>query len=124
MKNSILSFTVLIFVLLLNFGCEKSNNAKQCYSAKILKISCGGIVLQLPEDNNIGEEWSNADDDTLYPNCVLAGALPSKGNVSGDTIYIEFKGVDTFSTGNFCDIGGLPPTKIEIQNMYNNSCSK
>lgn len=124
MKNSILLVAIIVFVCFLNFSCEKDNDAKQCYSAKILKISCGGTVLQLLQENNLGEEWRDADDNTLYSNCVLAETIPSENKMPNNTIYIEFEKVNSFSTGNFCDIGGLPSTKIEIKNVYNNSCLK
>lgn len=123
MKKLLMYLFIPFFILLLNFSCNKNDNNSICYQAKILKISCGGSVLQLLTEKKIGEEWHDFDNNSIYQNCVLAGIIPSENKIVGDTINIEFNKVTTFSSGNFCDIGGLPSTKIEIKNLYSTSCA-
>ena len=120
MKTSFIK--ILIFGLFLNLSCEKKNYSSRCYSAKILKISCGGTVLQLLNVENIGVDWRNSENNADYKNCVLAGIISPQTKSLGDTVYISFNKVDFFLKGNFCDIGGLPSTKIEVKDFYTKSC--
>ncbi len=130
-----------IFKLLLVFGificmafsCEKisEKSEKENYSSgQIIKITCGGIVLQfIHADEIIGETWDNwmvSDGSPIisYPNCVLAGNLHTFFQADeiwekvGDTILFNYKKVDFFTVGGpWCAIGGLPKTQIEISDI-------
>ncbi len=104
------------------FSCEK-NYAKKCYDVKIIKISCGGTVVQFLSEEQIGETWKDASGNSaIYQNSVLAGNIPTEKLKVGDVISLNFEKVASFSSGNFCDIGGLPSIKIEGKNFYE-SCS-
>lgn len=125
MKNLILNYLIIVTITLFNISCEKAISKNGCYAAKILKTSCGGSVLQLLSKENIGEEWRDASsntDSTNYRNCVLVGMIPGESKTVGDTLHIDFQKVDFFQNGDFCDIGGLPSTKIEIKNLYTDDC--
>ncbi len=119
------------------FSCEKisekiSEKGENYSSGEIIKITCGGIVLQfINTDEIIGETWDNwmvlpGSPVISYSNCVLVGNLhtfiPSNElrEKVGDTIFLNYKKVDFFTVGGpWCAIGGLPKTKIEISEISN-----
>jgi len=115
------------------FSCEKisEKSEKEDYSSgEIIKITCGGIVLQfIHADEIIGETWDNwmvlpGSPVISYSNCVLVGNLHTFIPANelrekvGDTIFLNYRKVDFFTVGGpWCDIGGLPNTKIEISDI-------
>ena len=110
-------------VIISSTSCERESNkltCTTCPTAKIILYSCGGTVLQLLDSSNIGETWSNFFETPIleYNDCVLAGNLPNTKSNVGDIISFNYKVVDNFSSGIFCDIGGLPKTKIEITDLF------
>ena len=118
---------ILGVCILTAFSCEKDNNEQKCYAGRVIQVSCGGTVIQLlSESKIIGETWENhfKSPSLRYENCVLAGNLPAEKQREGDTIHFSYKKVASFSEGNFCDIGGLPITKIEILKIFNQNCSE
>lgn len=121
MKKLTISLFVSIFILLFGFGCEKNNSSNHCIPAKVIKITCGGNVLQLLTEEQLGEEWKDFESGNFYKNCVLSSDIPSKNLVVGDTINVVVNRVISFSSGNFCDIGGLPSIKVEIKSICDSS---
>ena len=125
MKKLILFFLSGL-IILTYFSCEKDSNKQTsttcptCPTAKIIVYSCGGTVLQLLDSSNIGETWSNFFETPIleYKDCVLAGNLPDSKSDVENIISFNYKVVDKFSSGFFCDIGGLPKTKIEITDLF------
>jgi len=120
MKN--LLFGIWI-VIISSSSCERDSNkltCTTCPTAKIILYSYGGTVLQLLDSSNIGETWSNFLVTPIleYTDCVLAGNLPNTKSNVGDIISFNYKVVDIFSSGIFCDIGGLPKTKIEVTDLF------
>lgn len=104
------------------FSCNKENEF-ECSTGKIIEITCGGTVVQfLVKEQIIGEEWNdNFSTPVLsYENCVLVGNLPIESCEKGDTLYFSYRIVKAFTSGNFCDIGGLPGTKIEVSELFDN----
>ncbi len=103
------------------FSCDKENEF-EFSTARILEITCGGVVVQfLGTDQIIGEKWNdNFSIPVLnYENCVLVGNLQAEKHEKGDTIYFNYRKVEAFTSGIFCDIGGLPETKIEVSELVN-----
>lgn len=120
MKN--IKFLLLFNIIFLGFSCEKINEEDNCYSVKILKSTCGGVVLEILSDKIIGVEWVDFSENAkTYKNCVLVDKIEGLNKNTGDILTIDFKKVDNFKEGNFCDIGNLPSTKIEILNLCNSN---
>ncbi len=46
--------------------------------------------------------------------------MPSDKQNEGSTISVEYQIVGQFGDGNFCDIGGLPTTKVNVLKLYEN----
>jgi hypothetical protein len=116
-------FKLLIFLeiaAIIGMSCENSEKTKPDYIGKVILQSCGGTVMQLLDPKNYGESWTNhyTDPTYTYENCVLVGNLSPSIAVIDTIIGFDFKPVTFFSQGNFCDIGGLPNTKIEIVKLY------
>lgn len=115
------------------FSCEKISEKpeKETYSSgEIIKFTCGGIVLQfINTDEIIGETWDNwmvlyGSPVISYSNCVLVGNLHTfipadeLREMEGNTLFFKYNKVDFFTIGGpWCAIGGLPNTKIEISDI-------
>lgn len=123
MKNIKNILLLLGLTILASFSCNEDNGSN-CYSGKIIEMTCGGTVVQLLTKETIGEEWINnfSTPALEYTNCVLVGNLPEENYEKGDVIYFDYEKVEVFTTGNFCDIGGLPNIKIEILELYTSNC--
>jgi hypothetical protein len=123
MKNLKKILLLLGLTILASFSCNEENET-DCYSGKIIEITCGGTVVQFLTDGTIGEEWINnfSFPALEYTNCVLVGNLSEENHEEGDVIYFDYKEVEVFTSGDFCDIGGLPNIKIEILELYSNNC--
>jgi hypothetical protein len=114
-------FIMFLFgtLIIMSFSCREEKEL-ECSTGKILEITCGGVVIQfLNTDQIIGEKWNdNFSSPVLnYDNCVLVGNLPLETYEKSDTIYFDYEKVDDFSNSNFCDIGGLPRTRILISKL-------
>lgn len=115
----------LIFCILfcIGFCCKKIQQIppkETFFTGKILLYSCGGTVIQfLTPDSLVGETWENffSTQKVTYTNCALVGNFPMDKFHEGDSIGFNFEKVNYFKTGIFCDIGGLPKTKIEISDV-------
>lgn len=110
------SFAIMVL------SCDKENEFEYC-TGKLVEVTCGGSVVQfLGTDHIIGEEWNDIFSIPVlsYENCVLVGNLPIEKYEKGDTICFNYRIVEAFTSGNFCDIGGLPETKIEVTEFFNN----
>jgi len=120
-NRTFLSFFLLILTLvLINCSREDKIAKEPDYVGKVILVSCGGTVIQLLNSDTLGETWTNhfISPNLEYKNCVLVGNL-NPSIAKSDTIFgLNFKFVDSFSSGIFCDIGGLPKTKIEIQELF------
>lgn len=117
-----LFYTILI-LLLLSCAKQKEEVIEQyCNNAKVIKITCGGIVVQILKPENVGNVWidASATEKPTYNNCVLVGNIPSNKQKEGSTISVKYQIVDQFGDGNFCDIGGLPTTKVHVLKLYEN----
>ncbi|MEJ7780590.1 MAG: hypothetical protein WKF68_13490 [Daejeonella sp.] len=109
------------------FSCDKETSealVSSCLKGKIIETTCGGTILQILSTKKVGVSWVNNFEPSAvsYDNSVLIGNVP-QGKSKGDTIYFEYKEVDHFSTGNFCDIGGLPKPKLEILALVSENCA-
>ena len=101
-------------------SCEKISQKDTSFTGRIIKYTCGGTVIQfIKTDLDIGETWANYFSSPIvtYTNCVLVGNLQQGIIKEEDTIGFNYEKVDSFKTGLFCDIGGLPKTKIEISDL-------
>ena|SRR5664279_911671 len=101
-------------------SCKKIPQKETSFTAKILLLSCGGTVIQfLDTDSIVGETWDNffSNPVVIYTNCALVGNLPMRKFKEGETIGFNYEKVIFFKPGFFCDIGGLPKTKIEISDV-------
>jgi len=125
--KAILKIIALCGIIVLTaFSCEKNSDEsdKDDYmSGRIIKITCGGTVVQfIDTSQTIGETWNNYFVTPIvnYSNCVLVGNLSSGECSEEDTLYFNYRKVDSFTIGGpWCDIGGLPKTKIEITDLFN-----
>jgi len=124
--NAIIRLLIVYSIFNMAFSCEKiTEKSSEIYSTgKIIKITCGGTVLQfIDTDEIIGETWNNwmvpqGSPIISYSNCVLVGHIPINEFIEGDTIFIKYNKVDFFTIGGpWCAIGGLPKTLIEISDM-------
>lgn len=127
MKNIRSILIIVCICILISFTCEKDNSKTingSCLKGEIIEVTCGGTVVQILSVKKIGENWGNyfQKPSVNYENSVLIGNVP-QDKIKGDTIYFNFKNVAQFSNGNFCDIGGLPDTKIEILNLVTKNCA-
>jgi len=116
MKTILKILFICGIIVLTAFSCEKNSDEsdKDDYlSGRIIKITCGGTVVQfIDTSQTIGI--------VNYSNCVLVGTLSSGECSEGDTLYFNYRKVDSFTIGGpWCDIGGLPKTKIEITDLFN-----
>ncbi|MFC4213150.1 hypothetical protein ACFOWA_18300 [Pedobacter lithocola] len=117
-------FSLLICsLLLLGAQCKKDENdidQSLCNNAKVIRSTCGGIVIQLLKRNDIGSSWTDPSvtNGPAYPNCVLTNTLPTDKNKQGQPLSIKFEVVTQFEGGNLCDIGGLPSNKISIKEFF------
>lgn len=113
---------LLFSIVLLGFSCEKISEVDNCNTVKVLKNTCGGVVLEILSDKIIGVEWVDfSDNSKIYKNCVLVDKIEGLNKNEGDTIIIAFKKVDAFKEGDFCDLGNLTSIKIEILNFCNSN---
>ena len=120
MRNCSRIVLLLLILTLINCSREDSIKKRPDFVGKVIYLSCGGTVIQLLDSDTLGETWTNFFilPRIEYKNCVLVGNL-NASFAKADTIFgLNFKFVDTFSKGNFCDIGGLPKTKIEILELF------
>jgi hypothetical protein len=105
-------------------SCSKKNviDESYCNNAKIIKTTCGGLVVQLLKSSTAGETWIDASsaNKNTYDKCVLLRSLPGNNPNDGTIISINYVIVNKFDHGNFCEIGGLPSTKIELRELYTN----
>ena len=95
---------------------RSQNEVSEIVTARILKPTCGGTVMQIVNSSFKGENWkffSNLEDpfDTsnpaaTYENGVLVGNVPLDCRIIGDTI--QFPYIQGLTSRNYCDIGGLP----------------
>ena len=125
MKNLLLNrnySTIIFLILILPFlSCSSKDKIKEepDYVAKVVCISCGGTVVQLLNSDSLGETWTNffITPNKEYKNCILVNLNSSFAKT--DSIFgLNLRFVDYFSSGYFCDIGGLPKTKAEIQELF------
>ncbi|MFT2011503.1 hypothetical protein ACMA1I_22725 [Pontibacter sp. 13R65] len=111
------SFVLLFLMAVLGSSCGKQETIALGYiEGKIIKATCGGTVIQVLSDRNIGETWPlplQGQPETFH-NVVLAGNVPQERQVEGDTLLFTYETVTHFSGNNYCEIGGLPRIKIEI----------
>ncbi|MFN0255189.1 hypothetical protein [Pedobacter ureilyticus] len=118
---------IYMLVILLALSCDKQDEKAEvqyCNNAKIIKTTCGGTVVQILKPENVGDAWIDAStaEKPTYNNCILLGNIPLNKQKEGSTISIKYQIVSQFGNGNFCDIGGLPPIKASILNIYD-SCA-
>jgi hypothetical protein len=117
---------VILFglIVLVFSSCEKTSNKQNCYTGKMICSTCGGVIIQILDSTDVGETWSNFFVTPIveYKNCVLAPSIGySKSNEQSE-IYFNFTIVDKLSGGPYCDIGGLPNTKIKITEIFDTKC--
>ena len=103
--------------------CKKERNnidESLCSNAKVIKVTCGGIIIQLLKRTDIGSVWRDPtlSNGASYPNCVLIGKLADDQMDQGQVLSIKFEVVEFLGEGNYCEIGGLPNTKISIMEYY------
>jgi hypothetical protein len=117
----LLVFTIFGALILVNCKHEDSFTKEPDYIGKGIYISCGGTVVQFLNSDTLGETWTNPfiSPNIEFKNCVLVGNLSTSFARADTTFGFNFKFVNNFSKGNFCDIGGLPKTKIEIVDLFN-----
>lgn len=82
-------------------------------SGRIIEDTCGGTVIQVLS-TDIGEEWVNIfGNSEKYKNAVLSNLEINGDFELNQLVSFNFREVEYFE-GFYCDIGGLPDTKIEI----------
>ncbi len=116
-------FYTMLMLLLLSCAKQEEEAVEQyCNNVKIIKITCGGTVVQILKPENVGNVWidASAAEKPNYNNCVLVGNMPSDKQNEGSTISVKYQTVGQFGDGNFCDIGGLPTTKVNVLKLYEN----
>ena len=124
MMRTILSFIFMAILFLFGTGCSE-NEVSEIVTARILKPTCGGTVMQIVNGSFKGEDWkffSNLEGplDTsnpaaTYENVVLVGNVPLDRSIIGDTI--QFSYIQGLTYGNYCDIGGLPSLTISVETL-------
>lgn len=107
--------TLFLLVIGVFCSCEKTT-IKDPLTAVILAHTCGGTIIKF-SSTEVGEEWiNNFDDGQIYTNVALTNDLEVEGYQKGDSIQFNFIKVNKLE-GNFCDIGGLPETKVHLSNL-------
>jgi hypothetical protein len=124
MMRTILSF--IFMALLFGTGCSEKE-VSEIVTARILKPTCGGTVMQIINATFKGEDWNffvnldgaldSSNPPTTYENAVLVGNVPLNRQISGDTL--KFSYTQGLSGGNYCDIGGLPKVVVSVQTITN-----
>lgn len=105
----------VLFLLFLSCETEEAS----VYSGRIIQGTCGGTVLEV-FNSDIGEEWINIfGSSESYDNVVLSDLELDDNFRVNQVIVFSFQKVDRFN-GLYCDIGGLPDTKIKLQDVRNN----
>lgn len=107
----------LFAMVLLGSSCSKEEATTPEYlEGKVLHVSCGGTVIQILSDRELGESWTDflRENPEELENVVLASNVPLERQVEGTGLLFTYKPVEYFSGNNYCEIGGLPGKKIEL----------
>jgi len=125
MKIGFLAVTIILGVI---GGCNKATT-KNCLKGKVARITCASTVIQVLNDNSMGEDgWVNyiGTGTTSYDNvfnvrnkCMLSSSIKQ-----GDIIWFTIdSSMLTFGNCSLCDLGDHPPTvAYRIKNVSGNSC--
>ena len=121
--------TILIFILMVipfffETGCSE-NEVSEMLTARILKPTCGGTVMQIVNGSLKGEDWkffSNLEGPfdmsnpaATFENAILVGNVPLDRRIMGDTLQFSYS--QGLTAGNYCDIGGLPKLTISVETL-------
>ena len=106
---------IVILLPVIVFSCEKATIEKPV-EAEILQQTCGGTVVRFISVS-FGEEWVDFFDNFQnYSHVALTADLDAPVFEEGDVIVFSFKETNQLK-GKICEIGGLPETKIEMQDI-------
>ena len=96
-------------------SCQKTH-VNRTEKAVVIQNTCGGTVIDFIS-SDFGEEWNNFfEDSAFYLNAAITENLIEKGFQKGDTISFSYEEVLQLN-GKFCDIGGLPETKVILTSL-------
>ncbi len=128
MRNRLLPSLLASSVIILSAVNCKKHVDQQCIQAKIIRITCAGMVIQALNNNAVGEDnWKDMfNGNTAYDNvfgvsntCKIPSAYKT-----GDTIYVT---VDQPVNNNciHCALYDAPPaTSYDITSIGTLSCSE
>ncbi|WP_342088072.1 hypothetical protein [Dyadobacter sp. OTU695] len=124
--RTILNFILMVIPFVFETGCTE-NEVSEIVTARILKPTCGGTVMQIINGSLKGEEWKffanlegpfdSSSPAATYENAVLVGNVPLDRRVIGDTL--QFSYIQGLTDGNYCEIGGLPKLTISVETLKN-----
>lgn len=118
-------FFFLAFVPLLAFQCNKDN--LECLKGKVIRISCASYVIQVLDNDSLGEDqWKLTRDgiEETYDNVFAASnkCKISSSYKAGDIIYFTI-GAPTQSDCVVCAMYDAPPkVQYEVKNVSSSPC--
>ncbi len=119
--NSTGKLFLILFSLV--YGCTKNN--KNCIKAKVVRISCAGIVVQVLNQDSTGDYgWRDVSSNTVYNNVFSVSNNCEIGSrYKGEEIYFTLKKLPVKNECVSCMMFDAPPQKsFSIENVTGNQC--
>ena len=123
MQKALLILTLLPFFA---FQCKKDIN-KKCLKGKVVRISCASYVIQVLNDNSIGEDqWKDAtsEESKTYDNvfnvtnkCKIPATYKE-----GDIIFFKVEAPQQNDCVACAMYDAPPSTQFQIKNISSISC--
>ena len=123
MKNA---FLILMLMPFLGFRCEKDSGF-HCYKGKVIRISCASYVIQVINNDSIGDDqWkdSTATGQNTYDNVFQVSNTCDVPNTykTGDIFYFDLDNPG-HSDCVICMMYDAPPkAKFRIKNISSTPC--
>ena len=89
---------LITLIPMITFSCDDDLESP-CVKGKYLGQYCGGAVIQILDDHNVGRDWDSIFEDKRYENCFLAsidstltkqGHSPKAFASSDSVFYLRF----------------------------------
>ena len=121
------SKNLIVMIVLILFGYSCKNKNDNCIKARVVRINCAGIVVQVLNRDSVGDYgWKDISGHTVYNNVFNVTNSCKIGKwYKGENIYFTIK--DTASNNDCitCKMYDAPPRKsYEIENVSRLGCDR
>ncbi|MEJ7766623.1 MAG: hypothetical protein WKF89_02345 [Chitinophagaceae bacterium] len=114
-----------LFLILLSlvYGCTKNN--ENCIKARVVRISCAGIVVQVLNQDSLGDYgWRDVSSNIVYNNVFSVKNTCDIGTrYKGEEIYFSLRNTPAVNECISCMMFDAPPRKsFLIENVTRKHC--